>query len=146
MKASKIEHNGAKRIKIEFPYNQEIASLIKQIPDAKWSQNLKAWHIPYGKKEFGQLKRLFPEIEYPNKHSDVKHNNLVNKAPNATINIQNGQNKNVSVQVIGRSIVIKLPKNALDTHFITSLRFSKWDGKQFIKGPDQKRIYGPWQG
>jgi len=131
MKASKIELNGMKRIKIEFPYNRELASLIKQIPDAKWSQNLKAWHIPYGKKEFGQLKRLFPEIDYPNKHSDVENNEPVKKTPNAAINIQNAQNKNVSVQVIGRSIVIKLPKNALDTHFIASLRYSRWDKKQF---------------
>jgi integrase/recombinase XerD len=131
MKASKIELNGMKRIKIEFPYNRELASLLKQIPDAKWCQNLKAWHIPYEKKEFGQLKKLFPEIDYPNKHSDVEFNDPVNKPPNVAINTQKTQSKNVSVQVIGRTIIIKLPKNALDTHFIKSLRFSRWDIKQF---------------
>lgn len=63
MKASKIELSGENRIKIEFPYNQEIASLLKQIPDAKWSHTMKAWHIPYSKVAFSQLIRLFPAIK-----------------------------------------------------------------------------------
>jgi hypothetical protein len=35
MKAEKIEHKGEKRIKIDFPFNQEIASLLKQIIGTK---------------------------------------------------------------------------------------------------------------
>jgi len=35
MKAEKIEHRGEKRIKVDFPYNQEIVSLLKQINCAK---------------------------------------------------------------------------------------------------------------
>ncbi len=31
MKTSKIVHYGENRIKVDFPYNQEIAALIKQI-------------------------------------------------------------------------------------------------------------------
>ena len=41
-----------------------------------------------GKKEFGQLKKLFPEIDYPNKHSDVEDKDPVNKPPNVAINTQ----------------------------------------------------------
>lgn len=37
MKAEKIEHKGEKRIKIDFKFNQEIASLLKQINGTKWS-------------------------------------------------------------------------------------------------------------
>ena len=59
MKASKIIHKGEKRIKIDFPYNVEIASIIKQIQDARWSFSLKAWHIPYSKIAFDQLKVRF---------------------------------------------------------------------------------------
>ena len=44
MKASKIEYNQEKRIKVEFPHNQEITLLLKQIPGTKWSQTIKAWH------------------------------------------------------------------------------------------------------
>jgi site-specific recombinase XerD len=131
MKASKIEMGGEKRIKVEFPYNQETASIIKKIPDAKWSSNLKAWHIPYRNKEFGQLKRLFPELEYPNKVADEKVNNPALTHLNPETNYKKEENKNVSVQVIGRSIILKLPKNSLDIHFITSMKYSRWDGKQF---------------
>ncbi|MCX6250025.1 MAG: site-specific integrase [Bacteroidetes bacterium] len=131
MKASKIEHKGENRIKVEFPYNQEIASLLGQIPDARWSQTMKAWHIPYSKMAFTKLTKLFPEIEYPKKVTDVKAYEPVIKTAVPVINRQNKPNKNVSVEVAGRRILLKLPKNALDTHFITSFRHSRWDGKQF---------------
>jgi len=131
MKASKIELSGVNRIKLEFPYNQEIASLLKQIPDAKWSHTMKAWHIPYSKVAFSQLMRLFPSVEYPQKNTGEITSEPIAKTVVPIINNQNKQNKNVSVQVIGRIIIIKLPKNAIDTHFITSLRYSRWDGKQF---------------
>ena len=131
MKASKIEINGEKRIKVEFPYNQETALLIKQIPGARWDQTMKAWHIPYGKASFDQLKTLFPEVEYPNKAAEKNQLNSIAIATVPTVPNQNKPGKNVSVQVIGRKIILKLPKNALDIHFITSLRYSRWDGKQF---------------
>ena len=128
MKASKIEYNQEKRIKVEFPHNQEITLLLKQIPGAKWSQTIKAWHIPYSKEAFAQLKKLFPEIEYPNKVPDAIVDKQVAKT---AVNAINYQNKDVSVQVIGRMIIVKLPKNTLDIHFITSIRYSRWDWKQF---------------
>jgi|GEM_PF-3187075 len=133
MKASKIELRGEKRIMIEFPYNQEIASLIKQIPGSTWSRSLQAWHIPYGTKEFGQLKRLFPGLEYPNKVTEVITDKNVARHITKAINNDENQNKNVSVQVICRSIILKLPKNALDIHFIRSLRFSRRHTKGYLK-------------
>jgi len=39
---------------------------LKQIPDAKWSKTMSAWHIPYTKEAFKQLKELFPDVEYNN--------------------------------------------------------------------------------
>jgi predicted component of viral defense system (DUF524 family) len=71
MKAEKLLHRGAERIKIDFPYNQEIASELRKIPDCKWSQSHKVWHIPYTKDAFRMLKTLFPEIEFV-KH-EVQH-------------------------------------------------------------------------
>ena len=131
MRATKIIHRGESRIKVDFPYNQEIAALIKQIPDAKWSRTISAWHIPYGKNEFNQLKALFPQIEYPQKVIVEKpeETKVISPLPDSHRHLQ--QIKGVSVQVIGRSIIVKLPKNALDTHFILSLRYSRWDAKQF---------------
>lgn len=131
MRATKIIHRGESRIKVDFPYNQEIAALIKQIPDAKWSRTIAAWHIPYGKNEFNQLKALFPQIEYPQKVIVEKPEETKAISPLPDSHRHSQQIKRVSVQVIGRSIIVKLSKNALDTHFILSLRYSRWDAKQF---------------
>ena len=62
MKASKIVHKNEARIKIGFPFNQEIALKIRQIPDARWSRPLGAWHIPYRKDTYNQLILMFPEL------------------------------------------------------------------------------------
>jgi site-specific recombinase XerD len=64
----------------------------------------------------------------PNKVSDAIVDKQVAKT---AVNAINYQNKDVSVQVIGRMIIVKLPKNTLDIHFITSIRYSRWDWKQF---------------
>ena len=64
MKASKITHHNELRIRIEFPYNSEATSRLKQIPDTRWSRTLRTWHIPYTKEAFEKLKELFPDVEY----------------------------------------------------------------------------------
>jgi len=131
MRATKIIHKGEPRIKVDFPYNNGIAQLIKKIPGTKWSKTMNAWHIPFCKKEFNQLKTLFPEIEYPKKFNSVKPAklNIVSPMPESSGKLQTI--KNVSVQVLGRNIIIKLPKNTLDKQFIISIRYSRWDAKQF---------------
>ena len=68
MKASYITHHNELRIRIEFPYNQELVSKLKQIPDTRWSQSIKAWHVPRTKEVFEKLKELFPELEYSTSH------------------------------------------------------------------------------
>jgi len=37
---------------------------LKQTGDARWSKTLSAWHAPYTKEAFRQLKELFPAMEY----------------------------------------------------------------------------------
>jgi integrase/recombinase XerD len=135
MKTSGIEISGEKRIKIEFPFDKGIVSLIKQIGGARWSPAMKAWHLPYSGAAFEQLKKIFPEIEYPANGTVVTdHSPVAITTANTTAdmsNVQERENKNVSIQVIGRTIILKLPKNPADTRFITSMRYSRWDGKQF---------------
>ena len=63
MKASKVIHRNEARIRIDFPYNQDILSKLKQIPDTKWSATFRAWHIPYTKEAFEKLKTIFPDVE-----------------------------------------------------------------------------------
>ncbi|MFA4851111.1 MAG: site-specific integrase [Bacteroidales bacterium] len=133
MKASKIIHKNEKRIKIDFPFNQEMASKLRQIPDAKWSKTHNAWHIPYSKPAFELLKNLFPEIEYPQKVSSIKTATNISLPDSLKSHVKHNYQKptGVSVMVLGRKIAIKLSKNEVDTRFILGLRYSRWDGKQY---------------
>ncbi len=65
MKVSKVTHKNEARIKLEFPFDKELISRIKKIPDARWSATMKAWHIPDDKKSFDIFRSIFPEIVVP---------------------------------------------------------------------------------
>jgi site-specific recombinase XerD len=38
----------------------------------------------------------------------------------------------VRIEVVGRRILVRLPKNNLDVHFLRSMRYSRWDKKNFV--------------
>ena len=71
MKIEKMLHRGAERIKIIFYPNKAIQQKLKQIPDCKWSQTHRCWHIPYSKSSFKLLIELFPDVAYEKKQSPV---------------------------------------------------------------------------
>lgn len=123
MKASKIFHRNEHRIKVEFPHDAETAARIKQLTDAKWSATQKAWHIPYNKIAFAELKKMFPGVEYESKPTTAIDTTDA-LSPKKT-------NANVSIQISGRKITVHLPKNEVDTKFLLSFRYSRWDRKQF---------------
>ena len=123
MKASHIIYENQNRIKVEFPIDSDNTHNIKKIPDAKWSEALKSWHIPYSKYSFDLMKQLFPDVEIVS--SEIKNKTINN-------NIQKPVNgKEVSIHISGRSMAVKLSKNENDIKFITSLRFSRWDKNKF---------------
>ena len=136
MRAQKITHKKEERIRIDFPYNTQTTGLLRQIEDAKWSQTHKAWHIPYTKEAFRQLVQLFPEIEYEQKKKEIV-------LPNAQVNDQFSESSNlvksgnildrngIYVDVIGRKIILKMPKNEIDLHFVRALKYSNWESKQY---------------
>jgi integrase/recombinase XerD len=136
MYASKISHNGENRIKVDFPYNQAIQAVIKQIDDAQWSKTLKSWHIPYSKQAFSQLLLLFPALKYDNaaRSMEVSNNPLLLKETTlnfVSITSNEFSKHGVAIEVIAKRIIVKLPKNAVDTKFLTSIRYSRWDHKLF---------------
>lgn len=147
IRASKIIHREQERIKVDFPYNQSFVALLRQIEDARWSKTHRAWHIPYKKETFAKLKSLFPSIlvektseeDKPivqtDKESiaekDSKQTSQTNSdAANTAINLPTVSS--VLIEVIGRKIMLKLPKNETDTKFILTLRFSRWDKSQRV--------------
>lgn len=133
MKASKIVHKNETRIKIDFPYNQVIATKLRQIPDARWSKTHNAWHIPDTKPASELLINLFPEIEYPQEVSFIEtaSNKSLPVSLKSQLTPDYKKPAGVSIMVLGRKIAIKLPKNETDTRFILGLRYSRWDGKQY---------------
>ncbi len=150
MKVTKIIHNLEPRIKVDFPYNQAFIILLRQIEGAKWSQTHRAWHIPYTKLALKQLKHLFPEFEI----EQTSHNNFSEvkvPIPNVEVDIEPQpktskletepkpielaatklpQISSVIVEVIGRKILVKMPKNEIDVKFILTFRFSSWEKEQ----------------
>lgn len=124
MKASKFLHNNEERIKVDAPYNRDTIVKLKQIPEARWSKTLQVWHLPYTKQAFEQLKNLFPDIEYPRTKSNI----AVTKA--LPVN-KRDELKNITIEVAGRRIFLKMPKNNIDIQFIRSFRYARWDKASF---------------
>jgi len=132
MKATSIEHNGAKRIKIEFSYDHRTIEKLRQIEDCRWSTSLRAWHVPDTQESMEKLKINFPEMEF----GDVK--NYVPPQVFMDQDIQSGQElsqpvsgQNVLIHVLGRRIIIKMPKNDSDVLFVKNLKYSLWDKRNF---------------
>lgn len=143
MKISKVVHKEQNRIKVDFPYNQHFTAIIKQIKDARWSQKLRAWHIPDEKHSFYKLKALFPDISFEEEHENKPTISKASEKTNeiSTVNqvviekpsIQTVFNKtNIYVEVIGRKILVKMPKNDIDVKFILTIRYSKWEKEQYF--------------
>jgi integrase/recombinase XerD len=138
MNITKIKHREENRIKVDFPYNQQIAVTIKQIQDARWSKTHRAWHIPDTDTAWTQLKMLFPEIvfqeiEVIEKPLNLEANIVQSIVNQGFIKENNYQDKNkIYVEVIGKKILVKMPKNDADVKFLLTLRYSRWDKAQFL--------------
>ena len=63
LQISKIFLQNEWRIGIKSEYDQVIISKIKLLPDARWSNSMKLWHIPYTNEAYRQLKNQFIEME-----------------------------------------------------------------------------------
>lgn len=140
---SKVSHRQLDQIKVEFDYNQEAILTLRQIEEVKWSKTHKAWLIPYNKKSYNSLKRLFPNL--------IIKETLIAETQNSTykiampiqenkVNIQETpmavveQTKNslgVNMIVTNRQIQLRLPKNDGDINYIRSFTYSRWDKVKF---------------
>ena len=127
----KISHHNQDRIKVDFPYNQEIAAAIRQIPDAKWSRTHKAWHIPDTQQAIGQLKTLFPDSVFDGDLQPpvaVQHPIPQPTAPVvATAPISLPITTGVVLEKLDAKIIIRMPKNDIDVRFILGFNYVRWD-------------------
>ena len=127
MKAMKIIHRNETRIRVNFPYDAELVSKLKQIPDARWSKTLNAWHIPYTKEAFGQLKALFPNLEIEADADRIQKDNITVASPEINdsvidadkskktvlqkaVKLSDKLNPEVEITVTHQHLYVKLPR------------------------------------
>ena len=110
MKASKITHRNETRIRIDFPYNAETISKLRQISDARWSKTLGAWHVPYNSEAFEKLRALFPDL-------------TPNPSPSGDGNLERGEIS--SVVMIGRELNTSMTSHDLSQQADTSRLIKK---------------------
>jgi integrase/recombinase XerD len=144
MQTTRIIHREKPRIKVDFPYNQYFSSEIKKIKEAAWSRTQRAWLINDDESSWNQLKVIFPETLFE-KSNDIaiktisKDDIQINTLPKVeSKEIKKPPLKKwidfskIYVEVIGRKILIKLPKNEIDTKFLVSIKYSNWEKEQFL--------------
>ncbi len=132
IKASYINHRGEERICLNFSYDKSLIFKVKQINGAKWSQTRRAWHIPNRGESVLTLKKMFPDIiidgmQTPAEKTDVNSNNVKTNKTEETPEVK----KTVTIEVLGRKIMIKLPKDHKDVQFLNSIKYSRWNNKYF---------------
>jgi integrase/recombinase XerD len=133
--ASRINHRGEERLKLEFPYNIQIINQIKKINKAAWSQTHRTWHIPYTEEAVSELRMMFPDIDIPHvtvqtPKADVTGIALQTENKTREHTAYTDRNR-IKIEVIGKKIILKLPKNEADIKFINTLKYSRWDGRMF---------------
>lgn len=55
-------HRNAEQILIKFAYNESIKAIVKSIPGALWSTQLKSWYIPLSTKNLNNLKTALQPV------------------------------------------------------------------------------------
>jgi site-specific recombinase XerD len=149
MRISKVTHHSELRIRIDFPYDAVISAQLKRIAGTRWSRTMGAWHVPYTKEAFEQLKQLFPEVEYekPIYNANYAQRNDINlpteiqksqpylaiKKKNEThekvnkVSAVTVKSAEVNITITAKRLFVKLQKNETDTQYLKSFQYVHWD-------------------
>ena len=156
MKVSKLIHNNQERIRVDFPYNQDLVSKLREIPDARWSKTIGAWHIPYSAESYEQLTQLFPDIELPKNQNvepyavgsagkskseekvipvGIKQPDSLDVGEDHTPIPLEAPNHitsrdEITVTFSGKSLILKMPRNETDIKFVRTFLYVRWDNRQ----------------
>ena len=137
IKASKINHYGEDRLKLDFPYDLSVINQVRKIPGARWSSTRRAWHIPYSENILNMIQSMFPDIELaPDLKIHVENKkDSISKDLQASVsqnNTKTDKHKLIRIDVTGKKILLKIPKRDEDIHFIKTLKYSRWIAKDFL--------------
>lgn len=120
MKIEKIRHRGEDRIKLDFPYSTDLVQQIRQLPDAKWSKTLQAWHIPNSSQAYHQLTELFAGIRQPASAPSPLPTPVLAQTLASSYS-------EIGLEVTGKLLILKMPKNEVDIEFIRTFKYVRWD-------------------
>lgn len=126
MKVSVIEYDKESRVKVEFDNSVEKIAKLRKIKDCRWSSTLKAWHIPNTREAREQLSLFFAEEHRENDNVESKQK-PVNTTTQKQFTPISGNEMPILIHVLGKKIVIRIPKNESDILFIRNLKYSNWD-------------------
>jgi integrase/recombinase XerD len=62
--ANRVIHDGESRVALNFPYDKELISIVKDLPEARWSSTMKCWHIKDGRNVVHDLFHAFKGKAY----------------------------------------------------------------------------------
>ncbi|MDP3463878.1 MAG: site-specific integrase [Bacteroidales bacterium] len=122
MRILKIIHRDETKLQLDFDYDQVKINQIKQINGCTWSKTRKAWLLPDSLESIRRLKELFPKDE-------LQFDNNVEAKVLTELKVKTNPpqaQSSVVIEVINRKILIRLPKNEADIHFIRTLRYFRW--------------------
>lgn len=130
---SRILHGGENRIKIDFPYNQTFANILRAEVNAKWSKTHRAWHIADTQLNIDKVLLI---VERLRKQESSGQKNVGNQStrpePIPIASSSPPMPKDIIIEVIGSKILIKMPKRDADVQFVTGIKYAKWIRDQFI--------------
>lgn len=139
-------HRGIQVVLIHFVKDFELTTAVKSIASCRWSQSFKSWYVPYSMDALYEIKNKLGSLCTINAEplkQMLRQQKQTQVETIVTENIKYGdsiQNENnigfttgifVSIQVFAKKIVIKIPKKDLDTQFLLSFRYCRWDSKQY---------------
>lgn len=70
-----INHRGAERLLVQFPYDDELIACIRKVQGATFSASYKSWHVPHSAAVIRELFDIFKGIAWVDK-SALKNENL----------------------------------------------------------------------
>ncbi len=140
--AKPILHKGAQRIAVYFDNTTTLNARIKQLPDAKWSNTLKAWHVPDNAENRKRFKLTINDERLTIKQLSVSSSqssaNTVNQsaaaAPSPLERAGVRSEKPMAPNVIDKSVMVSMSNhkslitdNRLPTTILEKInRFKQW--------------------
>jgi integrase len=122
--AELIIHRETERIKLVFGFDDAIKSKVRSIDGAVWSKTHKAWLVPNNDHSIDKLKQLFPDLKLP--VACVKPEATAEKVTETAERKAISHRNLIKVEVLGKKIILKMPKNDADIAFVRTLKYSRW--------------------